>query len=102
MLEKIDTLSLIFAIDENNVMGRNNDIPWHSPHDFQWFRSTTHGYNIIMGRKTWESLPKKPLPNRLNYVITSNPDYEAVGAVVKSSLQEAIKDCQRRDIVTPI
>lgn len=97
--KRIHQLSLIFAKDLNNVLGKDNDIPWKSPHDFRWFRERTVGNTVIMGRKTWESLPEsaKPLINRINYVITSNPDYVAKGAIVKHRLLDAIGDALQKD-----
>ncbi|BAW19159.1 hypothetical protein [Ralstonia phage RP31] len=89
----VPPLALVFAQDENGIIGKNNTIPWHSPHDFKFFKSLTEGGNVIMGRKTWESLPKKPLPNRNNYVISRNPDYEAPGALVFPTLEAALADC---------
>lgn len=94
MTQRLPQVCLIFAVDENNVVGKNNDIPWRSSSDFRHFKSTTLGYNAIMGRKTWESLPTRPLPGRDNYVISSNPDYDAPGAIVITSLEEAITKCQ--------
>lgn len=90
---------MIFAQDKNNVLGKGNDIPWRSPHDFRWFRTITIGQTVIMGRKTWESLPEtvRPLINRDNYVISNNPGYVAAGAVVKTSLQNAIDDARLKD-----
>lgn len=91
-LKRIRNLFLIFAKDENDVLGKDGTIPWYSPQDFAWFRRQTNHSRVIMGRKTWESLPNafKPLPGRRNYVITRNSSYEAIGAVVASSLLEAI------------
>lgn len=85
-------VQLIFAHDENRVMGKKGIIPWYSPHDFQFFKSTTMGVDIVMGRKTWESLrnPPRPLPGRRNIVVTRNLDYEAPGAVVVHSLEDAL------------
>lgn len=94
-------IALIFARDKNNVIGKNNTIPWHSPHDFKRFKTLTDNTNVVMGRKTWESLPKKPLPNRTNYVISHNPDYEAPGALVFTSLEAALADCVTKDINRP-
>ena len=68
------TVSIIVAHNLNNVIGDKGTIPWHSAKDLAHFKSVTMGHPIIMGRKTWESLPKKPLPNRTNIVITSNPN----------------------------
>lgn len=67
-------LTIIAALDENNAIGRSGDIPWDAPEDLKFFQRETVGGAIIMGRKTWESLPKKPLPKRLNCVVSSNPD----------------------------
>lgn len=92
---RVANLSLVFAVDENNVLGKDNTIPWTSPHDFNWFKQLTSKSSIMMGRKTWESLPIKPLPNRINYVITTNPDYVAPGAFVVTSLQAAIEHSQK-------
>lgn len=86
------TISMIAAMAQNRVIGRNNDLPWHLPDDFQYFKSTTAGHYVIMGRRNFESLPQKfrPLPGRPNVVISRNPDYEATGAEVVTSLEEAI------------
>ena len=83
-------LSLICAMAENRVIGRNNSLPWHLPADLKYFKRTTMGNCIIMGRKTWESIGR-PLPGRTNIVITSNPDLAAEGARVVGSLPAAIK-----------
>lgn len=66
------SLSMIAAITKKSGIGKNGMIPWHYPNDLKHFRKTTLFSNIIMGRNTWESLPKKPLPNRRNIVITSH------------------------------
>lgn len=63
-------ISAIFAISQNNVIGYNNSLPWHIQDDLKRFKELTWGKKIVMGRKTWESLPKKPLPNRQHYVLT--------------------------------
>ena len=83
-------LSLICAMAENCVIGRNNSLPWHLSEDLKYFKRTTMGNCIIMGRKTWESIGR-PLPGRTNIVITTKPDYEAEGARVVASLPAAIK-----------
>lgn len=62
--------AIIVALDDNKVIGNKGDIPWHLPGDLKLFKERTMGHPIIMGRKTWESLPKKPLPGRFNIVIT--------------------------------
>lgn len=66
-------LSLIVARARNGAIGRDGTIPWHAPEDLAFFQRETLGGAIIMGRKTWDSLPKRPLPRRLNIVVTSTP-----------------------------
>ena len=82
-------LSLICAMAENRVIGRNNSLPWHLSEDLKYFKRVTMGSPIIMGRKTWESIGR-PLPGRSNIVVTRNKDYQAEGAKVVESLQAAI------------
>ena len=81
-------LSLIVAMAENRVIGRDNTLPWHLSEDLKYFRRTTTGHCIIMGRNTWESIGR-PLPNRRSIVVTSNQDYVAEGADVVTSLSAA-------------
>lgn len=85
-------ISMIAAMGQNRVIGKDNDIPWHLPDDFQFFKKTTEGHHVLMGRKNFESLPPrfKPLPNRPNVIITRNPDYRADGAQVVNSLEDAL------------
>lgn len=83
-------ISLMVAHDPNGVMGVNNDLPWHIPEDLKYFKETTMGKAMVMGRKTYESIGR-PLPGRLNIVITRNPAYEAEGVEVVQSLDEAIQ-----------
>ena len=79
---------------ENRVIGKNNSIPWSNKQDMEHFRELTKGSPCIMGRKTWESLPRKPLPGRLNIVVSKSlPISAALGAVVLPSLQTAIEIC---------
>lgn len=82
---------LIAAMDENNVIGKDNKIPWYIKEDFQHFKQLTSGWPIIMGRKTWDSLPKKPLPNRENIVL-SRTDFQVQGAKVFTSIDDALND----------
>ncbi|MBR08695.1 MAG: diacylglycerol kinase [Rickettsiales bacterium] len=86
-------ISMIAAMGRNRVIGKDNDIPWHLPDDFQYFKKTTEGHYVLMGRKNYESLPPrfKPLPNRPNVVITRKNTYEAPGTEVVNSLEEAIE-----------
>ncbi len=82
-------LSVIVAVAENGVVGKNNALPWHLPGDLQYFKRTTLGKPIVMGRKTFESIGR-PLPGRTNIVISTNPDYTADGVTVVSSLEGAL------------
>ncbi|MFV3287566.1 dihydrofolate reductase [Pseudomonas sp. NY11955] len=82
-------LSLIAAYAENRVIGIDNSMPWHLPGDFKYFKATTLGKPIIMGRKTWDSLGR-PLPGRLNIVVSRQPGLELAGAEVFASLEEAL------------
>ena len=81
---------LIAALDENRVIGNKGQIPWHLPEDFKHFKETTKGHAVIMGRKTFASIGK-PLPQRLNIVLTRDADFETTpDVVVCGSLEEAI------------
>lgn len=86
-------LTLIVAYAQQRVMGRNNTIPWHIAGEQAHFKRVTLGHPIVMGRKTWESLPRRPLPGRLNVVITRHTDYSASGAQVAHSLEAALALC---------
>lgn len=88
-------LKLIFARAANGVIGLNNKLPWHLPEDMAHFKRTTLGCPVIMGRKTWDSLPAKfrPLPGRLNVVVTRQTGWLAEGAQVVHSLQQACAVC---------
>jgi dihydrofolate reductase len=77
-------------MSENRVIGRDNGLPWHLSEDLKYFRRTTMGNCMIMGRNTWESIGRA-LPGRTSIVITSNADYQAEGAEVVGSLQQAIE-----------
>ncbi|GIU95693.1 MAG: dihydrofolate reductase [Gaiellaceae bacterium] len=80
------------AIARNGVIGRNGTIPWRLPEDLRRFRELTTGHAVVMGRRTWESLPDRfrPLPSRRNVVVTRNPDWAAEGAERAGSLEEAL------------
>ena len=88
-------LHLIFARARNGVIGANNTLPWHLPEDLAHFKRHTLGCAVIMGRKTWDSLPAKfkPLPGRTNVVITRQGDWQAPGARTAHSLDEALAQC---------
>jgi dihydrofolate reductase len=88
--------SIIAAISRNSVIGSENDIPWHYPADMKHFRNTTRGYPVIAGRKTYESFQIRPLPGRLNIVLSRNADYAAEGeAEVYTSLNAAYKRAEQ-------
>lgn len=87
-------ITLIAACADGRCIGSGNTIPWHIPEDFAFFKAYTMGKPVIMGRKTWESLPKKPLPGRRNIVITRNRGYEAPGAETADSLDAALALCR--------
>src|SRR5690242_17907171 len=87
-------LSLIAAMSSNRVIGRENRLPWRLPEDLKRFRQLTSGCPVIMGRKTFESIGK-PLPDRLNIVISRNPEFRASGIRVVKSLDEAIGEATR-------
>ena len=82
------TLSLIVAITKNNVIGKDNQMPWHLPADLAWFRKNTTGKPVIMGRKTFESIGR-PLPKRTNIVLSRTP-YEHEGVIWKNSFESAV------------
>jgi len=88
-------LHLIYARAANGVIGANNTLPWHLPEDLAHFKRHTLGCPVIMGRKTWDSLPPKfrPLPGRLNLVVTRQPNWQDQGAQAAASLQDALARC---------
>jgi dihydrofolate reductase len=85
-------ISLIAAVAQNRAIGQNNQLLWHLPEDMRHFRETTRGKTVLMGRKTWDSLPAAfcPLPGRRNIVLTRDADYVARGAETAHSLDEAL------------
>lgn len=82
-------IATIVGVDKNNAIGKNNDMPWHLPADLKYFKRQTMGCPIIMGRKCYESIGR-PLPGRLNLVLSKNKAYEAPGCTVVHSLEEAL------------
>ena len=90
-------ISIIAAMDENRLIGSNNNLPWYLPADLQRVKQLTTGHAIILGRKNYESIGR-PLPNRKNIVITTNPDYDAPGCVVVNSIDAAIEAAGDDDI----
>lgn len=86
-------ISLIVAAAENNAIGKNNQLLWHLPNDLKFFKNTTWGMPVIMGRKTFESF-NKPLPGRFNIVITRQADWKANGVNVAADLQDALQKAE--------
>ena len=84
-------LAAIVVVAENGAIGKNGDLLCHLPADLKHFKNITMGHTIIMGRRTWESLPKGALPGRKNVVITRNAEFVAEGAEVYHSLEEALE-----------
>ncbi|MFC0213966.1 dihydrofolate reductase [Paenibacillus chartarius] len=84
------TIAMLLAMDRNNGIGIDNKLPWRLPADMAYFRKVTKGRTVLMGRKTHESIGK-PLPNRLNVIVTRDPSYKAEGCVVEHSLEEALR-----------
>ena len=93
-MEEPVKLSMIVARARNGIIGKNGGLPWKLSDDLALFKQTTNGKPIIMGRHTWESLPKKPLPGRQNIIITRNWEYAAEGARVYSNLNAAINSAK--------
>jgi dihydrofolate reductase len=92
-------ISLIAVVARNRAIGRNNALLWHLPEDLRHFRDVTRGKPVIMGRKTWESLPEafRPLPGRRNVVVSRNADYVAIGAHCVTTLDAAVRLCADAD-----
>jgi dihydrofolate reductase len=83
-------VTLVVAVAENGVIGRDGDMPWRLPTDLRRFKARTMGKPVVMGRKTWESFPRRPLPGRHNIIVTRDPAYGAEGASVAASLEAAL------------
>ena len=85
-------ISIIAAVAQNGVIGKDNDLVWHLPDDMRFFSTKTKGHIVVMGRKNWDSIPLKyrPLPNRENIILTRNKEFRTDGAEVFDSLEKAI------------
>ena len=90
-------ISIIVAIAENYAIGKNNDLLWHIPEDLKRFKRLTTGHTVIMGKKTYESLPRKPLPNRVNIVITDDPEDLFDQCVMAWSIEDALNKSDSSD-----
>jgi dihydrofolate reductase len=84
-------LVLVAAVAENGVIGRNGDLPWRLPGDLRHFKAVTLGKPVIMGRRTFDSIGRKPLPGRPNIVLTRDPEFRAAGVTVAADLDAAIR-----------
>jgi|SRR5579871_2166876 len=84
------SITLVLARADNGVIGSGGRIPWHIPEDLHRFKALTLNKPVIMGRKTWDSLPRKPLPQRTNIVVTRDHGFRAAGALVTHSCEEAL------------
>ena len=96
-------VSLIVAVANNGVIGKDNDLIWHLPNDMKFFKQTTTAHHVIMGRKNFESIPEifRPLPNRTNVIITRNSDYKAEGCVVVNSVEQALEVAKQNGDTQP-
>ncbi|MCB9321744.1 MAG: dihydrofolate reductase [Lewinellaceae bacterium] len=83
-------ISAIAAMSTNRAIGKDNDLPWHMPEDFKFFKRMTKGHHILMGRRNFNSIGNRPLKHRVNMVMTRNPFFIATGIVVVHSLEEGI------------
>ncbi|NDV70107.1 dihydrofolate reductase [Dysgonomonas sp. 25] len=90
----MSTISIIVAVDENNAIGKDNKLLCHLPNDLKYFKSVTSGSPVIMGRKTFESLPNGALPNRRNIVISRNKQLQYPNTEMAGSIEDAIALCQ--------
>lgn len=89
-------ISFIVAMDENRVIGKNNQLPWHLPEDLKYFKKVTMGHPIIMGRKTFESIGR-PLPGRENIIVTRQTSYKQEGCTVLNSIEELLGYCAQNE-----
>jgi dihydrofolate reductase len=94
-------VSLLAAVARGGVIGRDGGIPWHLPEDVARFKALTTGHAVLMGRRTWDSLPDRfrPLPGRRNVVVTRDPRWRAAGAERSGSVDEALRTLAREDVV---
>jgi dihydrofolate reductase len=94
------TISIIVAVSDNGVIGKDNQLIWHLPADLKYFKETTKGHAVIMGRKNYESIPEKyrPLPERINIIVSRNPDYNAPACILVNSIEAAIDEAKKLNI----
>jgi dihydrofolate reductase len=92
-------ISIIVAVSEDLGIGKDNELLWHLPEDLKRFKKLTLGKTVIMGKKTWESLPKRPLPGRKNIVLTDKPEECFDCAVTAYSIEDALSKCEKGEDV---
>jgi len=90
-------ISIIVAVSEDLGIGKDNELLWHISEDLKRFKRLTLGNTVIMGKKTWESLPRKPLPGRKNVVLTDNPSETIEGSVTVYSIVDALSKCEKSE-----
>ena len=90
-------ISIIVAVSEDWGIGKDNELLWHISEDLKRFKRLTMGNTVIMGKRTWESLPRKPLPGRKNIVLTDNPKESIADAVTAYSLEDALAKCEKNE-----
>ncbi|MCD8042485.1 MAG: dihydrofolate reductase [Tannerellaceae bacterium] len=95
----MSTVSIIAAIAENNAIGKNQQLLCHLPNDLKRFKDLTNGHAVVMGRKTFESLPKGALPNRKNVILTTVPDAGFVDCFACESIEDALYICEKEEEV---
>lgn len=90
-------ISIIVAVSEDGGIGKNNELLWHISEDLKRFKRLTTGHTIIMGKKTWDSLPRKPLPGRKNVVLTDIPGEYFNSSVTAYSIEDALSKCEKNE-----
>lgn len=90
-------ISFIWAQDENGLIGKENSLPWHLPEDLKFFKNTTLGHKIVMGRKTYESIGR-PLPGRENIILTTDPSFQAEGCTVVHSVDDILLKAENEEV----
>ncbi|OMP65672.1 dihydrofolate reductase [Domibacillus epiphyticus] len=90
-------ISFIWAQDENGLIGKDNSLPWHLPEDLKFFKKTTLGHPIVMGRKTYESIGR-PLPGRENIILTGDPLYKAEGCTIVHSVEDVLDKAKNEEV----
>jgi len=88
-------ISIIVAVSEDWGIGKDNELLWHIPEDLKRFKRLTSGNTVIMGKRTWESLPRRPLPGRKNIVLTDDPNEKIDGSVTVYSIEDALSKCEK-------